>query len=153
MPTYTNIGTSDKLVTSFSGAAVTLAPDAQQETRFFYDDPDLRLDSDTPVWTQVAAWDVVDLDDVAAEYDPDDGFAGAMVAIDPDAVGYFLMKISDEGSVTVRRQVSDNDDYIDLKDWNADLPVIEMPARRTVEKIYLSGTGTVTIVQYRSPLA
>lgn len=153
MPKIRNNSTTNQryTVTNTAGKVVNLGPGDEADV---YEYPpegsDLAVVTDAPVWTRLVSRTEVNLD-TPGEHAPDpaiDGFTGAVVAIDPETVRVLLMKIS--GSVTAYRQTPAADP--ELAEWTDEDPVIGIDAAGTTTKLYLAGTGTVEVFQYRKGL-
>lgn len=153
MPKIKNNSTTNQhyVVTNTAGRVVNLAPGDEADVYVYPDaGSDLAVIADAPVWTRLVSRTEVDLD-TPGDHAPDpaiDGFSGAVVTIDPETVRILLMKIS--GAVTAYRQTPAADP--ELAEWTDEDPVIGIDAAGTMTKLYLSGTGTVEVFQYRKGL-
>lgn len=153
MPKIKNTSTAKQyyMVTNTAGQTVNLGPGDEADVYVYPPEgSDLEVVTDAPVWTRLVSRTEVDLDTPGA-HAPDpaiDGFSGAVVEIDPDAALVLLMKIS--GTVTAYRQSVDADP--ELSEWTDEDPVVGIDAAGTMTKLYLSGTGTVEVFQYRRGL-
>lgn len=153
MPRIKNNSTTNQryVVTNTAGRVVNLGPGDEADVYVYPDEgSDLAVIADAPVWTRLVSRTEVNLD-TPGEHAPDqaiDGFTGAVVTIDPETVRVLLMKIS--GTVTAYRQTPAADP--ELADWTDEDPVIGIDAAGTMTKLYLSGTGTVDVFQYRRGL-
>jgi hypothetical protein len=153
MPRIKNTSTTNQYytVTNTAGLTVNLGPGDEADVYVYPPEgSSLEVVTDAPVWTRLVSRTEVDLD-TPGDHAPDPaipGFSGAVVEIDPETVRALLMKIS--GSVTAYRQTPDADP--ELADWTDEYPVIGIDAAGTMTKLYLSGTGTVDVFQFRRGL-
>jgi hypothetical protein len=127
----------------------------------------VEIDAEVPAWHGI---EVVSATYQAVEIDPDgqlspvisrvevnldqpgvmnpdiDGFYGVVVDVDPAAESVYLLSIS--GEVTAYRQSVEADP--ELTEWTGDDTVVGIPAAGTLTRLYLSGSGTVDVLQVRS---
>lgn len=153
MPRIKNATTSNQhfMITNTAGQTVNLGPGDEADVYVYPPEgSDLEVVTDAPVWTRLVSRTEVNLD-TPGEHAPHpaiDGFSGAVVEIDPETVHALLMKIT--GTVTAHRQSVEA--APELSGWNDEDPVIGIDAAGTMTKLYLSGTGTVEVFQYRRGL-
>jgi hypothetical protein len=150
MPLVKNTCENNISITDTTGALVTLEP-GDEVNVYFFPGPgsDLEVVSDEPIWSRLISRIDIDFSDIDAEYQSDvPAFDGAVIDIDSDTEFIYMMKISD--AVTVYRQSPDADPV--LEDWTDEDPIVAIDAKKTINKLYLSGTGTVGVFQYREPI-
>lgn len=151
MPRYKNIGQGNASVELMSGALKTLKPGEEEDTRRFYDDPDLQKLSDTPLWESMAMEPTdINLASLAGTpYESTiDGFTGAVVPVPADAWHIYIVQIS--GTITVRRQAPDGP--VEMLNRYDAYPYFRIEAAGTMTKLLVSGSGTFQIKMYRRPI-